>query len=168
MKSFIAAIAASCAFADEVSDKFWAFENKVANGFSSIQVIEDGVTLTKYVSSGGSTSNDWSIEENHRGYIFDTDYFDSSNPQYYRPNLLGGVVEYDIYLGNQECGCVSAFYTVLAPAKDWNGNVWADTDGLAYCDANKVDGAWCPEFDIMEANKWVWSTTPHKCDAPNA
>lgn len=43
-----------------------------------------------------------------------------------------------------------------------------DTDGWGYCDANQVGGNYCPEFDLMEANKWSWATTPHKCDAPTS
>ena len=29
-----------------------------------------------------------------------------------------------------------------------------------------MSGNWCPEFNLMEANKWAWASTPHKCDAP--
>lgn len=36
-----------------------------------------------------------------------------------------------------------------------------------YCDGNQVDGTFCPEFDIMEANTYAFKTTPHSCDAPN-
>jgi len=32
----------------------------------------------------------------------------SENPEdHYKPNLLGGVVEYDVDLSNASCGCVS-------------------------------------------------------------
>ena len=51
-------------------------------------------------------------------------------------------------------------YTVLMPAIDNN------TDEFKYCDANKVGGHWCPEFDIMEANKYAYHITGHTCDAP--
>ena len=89
------------------------------------------------------------------------------DPKYFKPNLLGGSVEWDIDLSNHECGCIAAWYLVKMPGKDDDGNLWMDTDGYGYCDANQVDGNWCPEFDIMEANKWSWATTPHKCDSPS-
>ena len=52
------------------------------------------------------------------------------------------------------------------PGKDQSGDYWWDTDGWGYCDANQVDGNWCPEMDLMEANKWSWATTAHHCDEP--
>jgi len=41
-----------------------------------------------------------------------------------------------------------------------------NTDGFWYCGAN-VDGANCPEFDIMEANKYAFRSTIHTCDDPD-
>ena len=53
------------------------------------------------------------------------------------------------------------------PGKDWDGNYVKGGQGDYYCDANQVGGTFCPEFDIMEANKFSWQTTSHKCNAPS-
>lgn len=75
--------------------------------------------------------------------------------------MLGGSLEYDVDLSAVECGCVTALYTILMPAVD------NEDDIFGYCDANQVDGHWCPEFDIMEANKYAYRATGHTCDAPD-
>ena len=41
-----------------------------------------------------------------------------------------------------------------------------NTDGFWYCDANSPDN-FCPEFDIMEANKYSFRSTIHTCDDPD-
>lgn len=79
----------------------------------------------------------------------ETNYMDPT--KIYRPNLLGGSVDYDVNLSSSVCGCIAAFYLVKAPGKNSSGDYW-NTDGHYYCDANKVNGNFCPEFDIMEAN----------------
>lgn len=76
------------------------------------------------------------------------------------PNMLGGSVEYDVNLAEVPCGSVTALYTVLMPSVEDN------EDPFKYCDANQVGGHWCPEFDLMEANRYSFHTTAHKCDAP--
>ena len=35
--------------------------------------------------------------------------------------------------------------------------------GDYYCDANQVGGTYCPEMDVMEANKFAMASTPHTC-----
>lgn len=136
-------------------------------GFQSLNVEVDGAAKQLYIVtndgfSGGSTLG---VPHNTRGYLAES--ADGGPESFFRPNLLGGSVEYDVDLSQMECGCIAAFYTVSMPAKDWNGNYVAGKDGHYYCDANKVDGTFCPEFDIMEANKFAYQTTPHSCDSPN-
>ena len=75
--------------------------------------------------------------------------------------MLGGIMEYDVDLSKVGCGCISALYGVLMPGVD------NSRDEFQYCDANKVGGHWCPEFDIMEANKYAFHVTGHKCDEPS-
>jgi len=87
---------------------------------------------------------------------------------FFQPDLLGGSIEYDIGLSDVDCACNAAFYMVSSPGKDTNGNFNAGPAGDYYCDANNVGGQWCPEMDIMEANKYAMRMTPHKCDAPNS
>ena len=111
--------------------------------------------------SSGSTIT---IPYDARGYLSESATLDPN--KFFRPNLLGGSVEYDVDLSTRNCGCIAAFYLVGMPGKKSNGELW-NTDGYYYCDANKVGGNFCPEFDIMEANQWAWQSTAHSCDAPN-
>ena len=78
--------------------------------------------------------------------------------KYYKPNLLGGSIEFDVDLSRSGCGCLTALYAIVMPA---NQN---QSDPFKYCDAASVGGHMCPEFDVMEANKHAWRSTAHKCD----
>ena len=140
------------------------------NGFSPIDIEVDGVKNTYYVAAdfSSSDSSSYYCPSNGRGYVSTTPSLDYQTDQYFKANLLGGSIEWDVDLSDHECGCIAAFYTVSMPGKDQNGDYWWSTDGWGYCDANQVDGNWCPEFDLMEANKWSWATTAHKCDDPTA
>lgn len=102
---------------------------------------------------------------NKRGYLSESATLDPNS--FWTPNLLGGSIEYDVDISSRNCGCIAALYLVRMPGKDSTGNLW-NTDGYYYCDANQVDGNYCPEFDIMEANQWAWATTPHACNAPSS
>jgi len=84
--------------------------------------------------------------------------------------LLGRTFSFIVDLSQAGCACNVAVYLIQAPARDPSGNFsvgecpWSPY----YCDANRVCGQWCPELDIMEANDHVFSSTLHKCDAPDA
>ena len=89
------------------------------------------------------------------------------NPEtIFKPKLLNGYMTYDVDLSTISCGCVAALYVSLLPGKNSVGEYEPSGDGLYYCDASRVDGNFCPEFDIMEANKHSWRSTHHACVDP--
>ena len=139
--NFISACIASLAIASHQSQ----------NGYASLQVTVDGVQKTLYMAMASSKSHDstMTIPYNDRGYLSESPQLDPNS--FFRPNLLGGSVSYDVDLSDRNCGCIAAFYLVSMPGKNSAGQLW-NTDGYYYCDANQVDGNFCPEFDIMEAN----------------
>ena len=173
MKSAVSAILIAAAQA-YYYDKYENLVNlqQEMNALDQIEIEVDGTKKIYYIAApftqGGGAAGELSVPANGRGYIAETPSLDLKDPKYFKPNLLGGSVEWDIDLSNHECGCIAAWYLVKMPGKDDSGNLWMDTDGYGYCDANQVDGNWCPEFDIMEANKYSWATTPHKCDSPTS
>ena len=77
-------------------------------------------------------------------YLSKSDTTDAT--EWFAPNMLGGYMEYDVDLSKVGCGCSTGVYGVLMPGLD------NTSDPMQYCDANKVGGHWCPEFDIQEAN----------------
>ena len=108
--------------------------------------------------SEAQVTNDSTIgfNYNNRMYLSESPTLDTS--AYFKPNLLGGSIEFDVDLSQSGCGCLTALYAIVMPASQ-NTN-----DPFQYCDAASVGGYMCPEFDVMEANKHAWRTTAHKCD----
>ena len=98
------------------------------------------------------------FDYNNRMYLSTADASGSST--LLMVNLVGAVLEYDMDMSQVGCGCLTALYTVSMPGLDNN------SDPFQYCDANQVGGYWCPEFDIMEANKYAFHVTGHTCDTP--
>lgn len=81
--------------------------------------------------------------------------------QYFVANLLGGSIEFDTDVSQSGCGCLTALYAIVMPS---NTN---QSDPFKYCDGAGVGGNYCPEFDVMEANKYAFRSTAHKCDLNN-
>jgi len=103
-------------------------------------------------ASGDSVSFDW----NNRMYLSTQPTLSTS--AYFKPNLLGGSIEFDVDLNESGCGCLTALYTIVMPT---SAN---DSDPFQYCDGANVGGHMCPEFDVMEANKYAFRSTAHSCD----
>ena len=117
--------------------------------------------MTKYVlnpdwsSSTTDGAYELSFDFNNRMYISDSSTVDPD--QYFTVNLLGGIMEFDIDLSLVGCSCLTALYTITMPGVD---NTW---DPFKYCDASGVGGHYCPEFDVMEANKYAFQVNAHSC-----
>jgi|Transcript_32346 hypothetical protein len=176
MRAFVAALAAVAVQAEMIPEstlKNLILEHKqfVNANYTPISVTVDGKKTQKYIASDWCTSDgaEFVCNMDNRGFIIDDANFDKSNPNFFTPNLLGGSVEWDVDMSEHECGCFNTFYTVSMPAKTADGSLW-NTDGYFYCDANAGNwgGAFCPEFDLQEGNKYSWATTPHSCNAPNS
>ena len=177
MKSFIASCMAATAFAGKYEALYShhmerMFAANPSNGTGSpIQIELDGEMVTKYIAtvdwapcSGSGT--DFNCPSNGRGYIMNPSSYNVGNPDYFTVSMLGGYIEFDADLSQHECGCFNTFYTVGMPGYDGSGNL-DGSDSFHYCDANAVGGNFCPEIDLMEANKFAFQSTPHKCDAPS-
>ena len=160
-RSFIATLIASLAASTQLfeqTENFYpdAFDvlQSESNGWSAVTAKVDGVSKTLYVAinSNKSSGSTITIPYGQRGYLSESASLDPT--KFFKPNLLGGSVEYDVDLSTRNCGCIAAFYLVSMPGKKQDGTYW-NTDGYYYCDANQVGGNYCPEFDIMEANQWA-------------
>ena len=79
---------------------------------------------------------------------------------YYKPNLLGGSMEYDVDVSKAVCGCNAAVYMVSMPETPASATI----DSMGYCDAAGPWGKYCTEFDIMEANYKAFRAVNHTCD----
>ena len=173
MRAFIATLATTIVQAGKYEAVYSNFMEKrltqMSNNQSSpIQITLDGEQVTKYIASNACHSDgaNFICPEGGRGYLINSETFDASKPDFFQVNLLGGSVEWDVDLSSFECGCINTFYTTSMPGKDQNGNLDI-TDGYFYCDAMAVEGNFCPELDLMDANKHAIQTTPHPCEEPN-
>ena len=95
------------------------------NGMESMTITENGQTKTVYLGHpdwySGVADDGVNLPEGARSYFFNTPDVDPN--AVYRPNLLGGSVEFDIDMSGVECGCIAAFYLAKMPAYDASGNV---------------------------------------------
>ena len=132
--------------------------------------------MTKYVLSNDGCTADgasYTCPVGGRGLIHNTNYFDVTNPDYFKPILLDTTIEWDMDLSGTECGTIAQFTAVSMPAKlpydDDGKSGLAFSDGLFYCDSvmGEFGGIECPEMTFMEANKHILSTTAHVCDGPD-
>ena len=66
---------------------------------------------------------------------------------------------YTIDVSQVGCHCNAAAYF-----SNMHTNVDPGEWGRYYCDANNVNGVWCPEYDIFEGNKHTMTVVLHSCN----
>jgi len=101
---------------------------------------------------------------------------------YYQWQLLGTTLSYTVDLSNVSCSCNSALYLVSMPGFNSSGSQSGSPDprGNYYCGANAGKpsrdtskptppsrGNYCPELDLLEANRFAIQSTPHICNGTN-
>ena len=114
------------------------FALDIAIGFGRYKTIIvniDGVDTELYVQPT-NWSKDIDIDgdevtygNNQRMYLTTVDKLDTS--AYFKPNLLGGSMEFEVDMSQVGCNCVAALYGVRMPALDAD----LDSNEEAYCGA---------------------------------
>lgn len=70
----------------------------------------------------------------------------------FKPDLIGGSIEYTVDLSSVGCGCAAGVYFVKL-----------DAYGCGE-DAMTGDSPTCPSLDVMNANKYGFNTAAHPCN----
>lgn len=153
------------------SDPTTELAGVAANNWEELEISVDGKPKTVYIASpdwfeGGSSAGADALDIPWGGRVYLAEAPNVDPEAIFKPKLLGGYLEYTVDLSATTCGCVAALYTSLLPGRTPSGDYEPSGDGLYYCDASAVDGNYCPEFDVMEANQWSWRSTAHACTNP--
>ena len=69
----------------------------------------------------GVNGTEFEYNDRDRGYISTSEQPEPYS--YFRPNLLGGYVTYDVDLSEMPCGCITALYSTYMPAKNADGSL---------------------------------------------
>ena len=89
---------------------------------------------------------------------------------YWQAPLLGRELSYEVDLSGVGCSCNAALYLVSMPGHNASGSPDPTAGGDYYCGANAGKSAgnnYCPEMDVLEANKYAMQVTPHACNGTN-
>jgi len=78
---------------------------------------------------------------------------------YWQVPLMDRHFTYTVDLSGVGCNCYAAAYFVSMPGSN------PGYEGDYYCDANHGNDAWCPEYDLLEGNKWTIVSTLHICNS---
>ena len=96
---------------------------------------------------------------------------------FYQWHLLGKQLSYTVDLSRVGCSCNAALYFISMPGFNASSSE-PDPRGNFYCGANAGKpsintsaaggrGNYCPELDVLEANRFAAQSTPHICNGTN-
>ena len=135
-----------------------------------LTIMSNGQPQTKYVLSGDLAKqfvqvNGTGITLNGGGRVYlGNSNSDGLSPQaYYEIDLFNKRLTFDVDMSSVGCNCNGALYLVSMPAYNSGQQPQPGDNNEYYCDANQVGGTYCPEMDIMEANKFAMASTAHTC-----
>ncbi len=148
----------------------WPLAQQASLGHINVDV--DGKPQVKYVISGEwarsfvkvSMSN-ITLRGGGRVYLADSSSDEITAGSFYHVDLLGKRLTYTVDLSHVGCSCNAALYALAMPAHDSSKQPAPGENGEYYCDADKLTGYYCPDMDIMEANKFAMASTAHACQS---
>ena len=96
---------------------------------------------------------------------FNDQYTDARRARsFFKPNLLGGKVTFTIDTHQMGCDCIGQVSLVAMPGMTEFGEFDQIANSHFACDARGQTGNnVCPEFTILEANKYGFKATPRAC-----
>lgn len=146
--------------------------SSMAANNGELAIMVNGQPQTKYVLSGSEDKAKGHIQVNGsrltltgggRVYLGESNSDAFSLNSFYMMPLLGKRLTFDLDMSQVGCNCNGALYVVSMPAYNSAQQPVPGKDGSYYCDANQVGGVYCPEMDILEANKFAMASTAHTC-----
>jgi len=146
----------------------YLFRYAYAECLGQIQITGEEPTYIMAGSSAGISvqGSQLQLKHNH-GATYTAKCQANFDPNVFRRfYVLDKTMSFTTDVSTVSCGCNAALYFVLMPAYNHSQQPDPTQCGNYYCDANNVCGLWCPEVDLMEANRAGFAVTPHSCDAP--
>jgi len=148
---------------------FLFFTSVKAKCFDQI-LVDDGQGQTYIMAnrSDGVTISGSQLQNKHGNRVYYTQKCQQLfDPTVFKPfYVLDKTLSFKTDVSTIGCGCCAAFILVLMPAYNQNQQPDPTKCDDYYCDANEVCGVWCPEMDLMEANRAAFAVTPHTCANP--
>ena len=135
-----------------------------------VTIMVNGQAQTKYVLSGNWSKSNVQINGTRitltaggRIYLGDSSSDTITADSFYNMPLLGKRLKFDVDLSAVGCSCNGALYFITMPGYNSGQQPEPGKNGEYYCDAQGKIGLYCPEMDVMEANKFAMASTAHTC-----